>query len=650
MKLKLTAMATALIVALTACDGDDGAAGPTGPQGATGPQGEQGPQGNPGSSGSDGNDAGAGAIFLNQIGRFETGVFDESAAEIVAYDAATQRLFVVNANVGQLDVIDISNPASPSQVGTIDAAANWPEAGEINSVAVSGGVVAAGVQNDADDGAGKLMVYNAADLVFRASVDVGVLPDSVAFSPDGSKVLVANEGEPLGDYSIDPEGSISIVDMSDPSNPVATQLGFGDFNVGGSRAADIDSDVRIFGNFGRTALTVTALTDTDPATITVNDASAVSVGDVFTLGSEEGDPINYWVRGIEANTLTLHDEFDGDSEIVDSGIEGLTVYLHDGQSSVAQDLEPEYVAVSPDGTTAVVTMQENNAIAVVDVNAASIVAIKSLGVKDHNLIGNELDASDEDDKVNIRNWPVKGMFMPDAVAAFERNGQTYYITANEGDAREYDAYVEELRYEDAVDLGIVEGDLLAPEFADRAELGRLLTTLTNDSDANGLLDQAWSFGARSFSIWDASGNLVFDSGSDFALTTAQLLGNNFNNDNDENDGDSRSDAKGSEPEAVAVIDIDERTYAFIGLERVGGVMVYDVSNPFNPQYVQYTTNRDFDFDIETIDDGVAAAGAAGDLGPEGMITISAADSPIGEPLLIVASEVSGTTTIYQIHH
>ena len=142
---------------------------------------------------------------------------------------------------------------------------------------------------------------------------------------------------------------------------------------------------------------------------------------------------------------------------------------------------------------------------------------------------------------------------------------------------------------------------------------------------------------------------MYDSGNQFEVITANLLGDNFNNDNDENDGDSRSDAKGPEPEALAVADIDGRAYAFIGLERTGGIMVYDISNPFNPDFVQYLNNRDFDFAIEDdIDDGGMPAHLAGDLGPEGFTFIATEDSPNGENLLVVASEVSGTVTIYQV--
>jgi Ca2+-binding RTX toxin-like protein len=253
-------------------------------------------------------------------------------------------------------------------------------------------------------------------------------------------------------------------------------------------------------------------------------------------------------------------------------------------------------------------------------------------------VQNALDASDEDGNINIRNWPVQGMYQPDAIATFAVNGETYIVTANEGDARDYDGFSEEVRVADLT----LDPDAFpnADELQAEAALGRLTVTNTlGDPDGDGDFDQLFSFGARSFSIWDSAGNLVFDSGDDFERITAELLPDEFNSDNDENDSlDSRSDAKGPEPEGVVTGVVDGRTYAFIGLERIGGIMVYDVTNPVSPSFVQYINTRDFE--------GNAEAGTAGDLGPEGLVFIAAEDSPTGRPLLAVANEVSGSTTLY----
>lgn len=587
-------------------------------------------------------------ISLTETGRFTSAdnEFDESAAEIVAYDPNSARIFVVNAQQGAVDVLDLSNPANPEKVGTLSAAEYWPESGAINSVSVFDGRVAAAVENRSKTSAGRVQIYASDDLGFLGQVDTGSLPDMLTFTPDGRYILVANEGEPNSDYSIDPEGSVTIIDALNPAEPTAVTVDFRDFNRDGPRAGELPEQVRVFGNFGRTELQVTGFSDHEPASLTVADATAVKPGMWMTIASSEGDPLPYRVASVAGNKITLTTGFDGDTE-AGSADTRLRAYLHDGQSSVAQDLEPEYIAVSPDGTEAWVTLQENNAVAVIDINRAEVKRIIALGTKNHAIPGNELDVSDKDDAVNIRSWPVQGMYMPDTITSAEIAGEVYYLTANEGDAREYDGFVEEIRFADAPLAD--HGAFRLADFSDKAGIGRLLTTLTADTNGNGELDQSLAYGARSFSIWSASGELVADSGNEFEVITARLLGNNFNNDNDENSGDSRSDAKGPEPEAIETAELNGRTYAFIGLERTGGIMVYDISNPAKPDYVQYLNNRDFDYPIEDrIDEGNEPAWAAGDLGPESILFVSAEDAPGDQPLLIVGNEVSGTTTIYGI--
>jgi hypothetical protein len=309
-------------------------------------------------------------------------------------------------------------------------------------------------------------------------------------------------------------------------------------------------------------------------------------------------------------------------------------------ASVEQDFEPEYIAVSHDSKTAWVTLQENNAIAVLDIRNARFTQIVGLGFKDHALAGNALDASDRDGGINIANWPVLGMYQPDGIASFRYRGQTYLITANEGDARDWPGLTEEARVS-ALNLDPAAFPNAA-QLKSNARLGRLTVTRSNgDLDGDGDFDRLFVFGGRSFSIWTASGQQVFDSGDQFEQITAQALPLSFNSNNDANNSfDTRSDNKGPEPEGLAVGEMFGRTYAFIGLERIGGVMVYEITNPFNPRFVQYVNPRDFS--------GDAAAGTAGDLGPEGVLFIPANDSPSHRPLLVVTNEVSGTTTIYQI--
>ncbi|MFM1944183.1 MAG: hypothetical protein RI897_3165 [Verrucomicrobiota bacterium] len=252
---------------------------------------------------------------------------------------------------------------------------------------------------------------------------------------------------------------------------------------------------------------------------------------------------------------------------------------------------------------------------------------------------NGLDASNKDDAINIRPWPVKGMYMPDAIASYKVGRYHFLVTANEGDTRDYDGFSEETAI----------GDLpLDPAFFPNAEplqnkanLGNLLTSVTMGQNPDtGLYEELYSIGARSFSIWTQNGTQVYDSGDDIEWITAAASPDFFNTSNTKNTFDDRSDDKGPEPEGIALGQIGRDTYAFIGLERIGGVVVYNITSPTQPRFIQYINSRDFTADVESPE--------AGDLGPEGLIFVPAEESPNGTPLLVVSNEISGTTRIYQI--
>ena len=525
------------------------------------------------------------------IGRHQTGVYGLSAAEIVEYHSASQRIFVVNARSGKVDIIDanlLGNAAEATvplalnnldKLGELDVAKDVGLSfmGSVNSVSIYGNLLAAAIERG--DAAGNKTQANGYVAFYQlngnetpqylSAVEVGALPDNVVFSHDGKTVLVANEGEPNQDYSIDPEGSVAIIAIAD-GKPAATAtlVTFTEFNQGNARYNEITKDIKINGPM----------------------------------------------------------------------------------ATVAQDLEPEYISVSPDNSRAFVSLQENNAIAVIDIGNAKVAKILPLGLKDYGFDVNKIDASDKDDMVNLQAYAgVYGMYQPDTVASYRWNNADFIVTANEGDSRDYAGFSEEAR---AGDLTL---DPNHPQFAaakDKTQLARLKVTKSmGDDDNDGDYDKIVSFGARSFSIWTADGQQVFDSGSDFERITAALLGNNFNNNNEENKGDSRSDDKGPEPEALVLGKIGQKLYAFIGLERTSGFMMYDVTNPFDVHFVDYVVNRDFDasFSINTDTGEVKGdASLAGDLGPEGMKFVSAEKSPNGQPLLIIGNEVSGTTSVYQI--
>ncbi|WP_422860963.1 choice-of-anchor I family protein [Flagellimonas sp. S174] len=290
-------------------------------------------------------------------------------------------------------------------------------------------------------------------------------------------------------------------------------------------------------------------------------------------------------------------------------------------ADLAADVEPEFLTISNDGTKAWVTLQENNGVAVVNLSTMQIESIIPLGFKDYSLAGNEIDPSNEDGRTELRSVPVFGIYQPDAIAYYSVNGMDYVVTANEGDARDYDGFSEEERMADLIFDETVFPDAETLQLDEN--LGRLQSTTTlGDTDGDGDFDQLYNYGARSFSIWSGQGQLVYDSGNDIAEITLQLTPDAFNG------GDNRSDDKGAEPEAVSILQIGERQILFVGLERNNQVLVYDISNPSFPEFIQILATD-------------------GDVGPEGVLPIAAEDSPTGKDLLVVSNEVSGTVTIYE---
>ncbi|NRB52126.1 MAG: esterase-like activity of phytase family protein [Saprospiraceae bacterium] len=296
--------------------------------------------------------------------------------------------------------------------------------------------------------------------------------------------------------------------------------------------------------------------------------------------------------------------------------------------------KPEGLAILPGGDLAV--LNDND------------FGLAGAGVSDNSTLGiiqfcddNGFDASNRSDAIEIQNWPTLGIYNPDAIRSFSVGGRDYVITANEGDSRDYDGYSEEERVADLV--------LDPTAFPNAAEiqadelLGRLKTTTANgDLDGDGDFDQIYSYGGRSFSIFDKYGNLVYDSGNEFERIIAELDPANFNSTNDENDsGKNRSDDKGPEPEAIEVVVKGDTIYALIGLERQGGIFVYNITDPAHPYYVNYVNNRDFSVEDATTPE-------VGDLGIEDIVYISADDSPTGSPLVVTANEVSGTVTLFGV--
>jgi hypothetical protein len=449
------------------------------------------------------------------------------AAEISAYDETTKKLFTVNnSTANKVDVIDLSDPKKPILLASIEIAN-----GAANSIAAFNGKFAVAYESKSNkQEPGKVVLFNAITYAKIMEITVGALPDMITFSPDGKYILTANEGEPNDTYSLDPNGSVSIIDLS--NNYAVTTLDFSSFST--------------------------------------------QLNTLKTSGFRIANPTN----------------------------------------NFAADIEPEYITISSDSKTAWVTLQENNGVAKIDLSSKTISSIFPLGFKDYNSTSNAIDISDKDLATAFNPWKVKGMFMPDAIANYSINGDTYFITANEGDAREYSAFKDIKRMKDCIldasafpDASVIKAD---------SKLGRLnLVSTMGDTDNDGDLDELVSFGARSFSIWNGNtGSLVFDSKNDLDKRSNDFATYD----------DGRSDDKGAEPESVVVAKMGDKSILFVGLERADTVMIYDITNPASPQYLQ---------SIKTGD------------APEGLLFIPASKSPTKRSLVIVSSEGDGSVKIYQ---
>jgi len=516
-------------------------------------------------------------IELAVLGTYHSGIFAEGGAEIVKYDEKTQRVFSVNAFAAAVDVLDVTDPTQPELFETIDVAATLAAASGFTGVVAGANSVA---------------------------VDKGVLAVAVEADPKTDTGWVAFYHS----------GTLQLINWVE---------------------AGALPDMVVFTPNGQHVLVAN---EGEPNSYgeddSVDPVGSVSIIDVSAVAKGNGNA--------KPSVVTAgFDSFNGQED--DLRAAGVRIFGPGADASM--DFEPEYIAVAPDGRSAYVTLQENNAVAVLDLKTKTFTKVLPLGFKDHSLSANKFDGSDEDGEdddgeINIENWPVFGMYMPDGIAAYKSKGKDYFVTANEGDSRD-DWFEEDARVEDL----ILDSDAFpdADDLQNANFIGRLTVTNTlGDTEGDDDFDELYAFGARSFSIWDADGNLVFDSGDAFEQITADLYGDDFfNSDHEEANFDNRSDNKGPEPEGVAIGEINGRTYAFIGLERIGGIMVYDITSPTAPVFVQYLNNRDFTADPESE--------AAGDLGPEGIDFIPAKDSPIGKPMLAVGNEVSGTTTLYVIN-
>lgn len=460
----------------------------------------------------------------------------EGGAEIAAFDPDSRRLFVV-AGRAAMAVLDLSNPAAPKAVRTVDLSAHGVAA---TSVSARGGRLVVCVQG-APGERGRLVVIQPGSLEVRGTVATGFGPDMVALTFDGERAVVCDEGEPTPDYTIDPPGSITVVDI-DAISVRSMTIGF--------EGVKIPPGVRVYG----------------PG------------------------------------------------------------------ATPAKDLEPEYVAIEQSGRRAYVVLQENNAVAVVDLRGGRVERLLALGWQDHSAPGKGLDPSDRDGGPRIAPWPVRGLFQPDSVAWFTSGGQPMLFMANEGDLRDLEGYSEMTR---VADLKLDPEAFPGHEALQRADaLGRLRVTKTmGDEDGDGDHEALYAVGARSVALFDVEATPIWDSGADLETAVLEAMPRWFNaSDGEDAKPDERSDRSGPEPEGCTIGLYDGKVYGFVGLERPGGVVVYDLTVPAKPKRVAYVNPRE----------------SCGDRSPEGLLFIPAEDAPGSRPLLVVCNEGSGTISVYEV--
>jgi DNA-binding beta-propeller fold protein YncE len=481
------------------------------------------------------------------------GLATPSITEIVAYDRFTNRLFATSG--AGIAVVEFGNGSNLSTSATsISLAGLFGGAlKDVTSVAIDplgrGFGALTAIPNASSSVLGKVVLFDTATGAVLQELDVGYHPDMVTFTPDGSRVLVANEGEPAN--GSDAPGSISVINVS-------SVAGVGD--VSSLSAANVLTTDFSAGNLG-------------PA--------------VPALGSLRINPAN--------------------------------------AATPERDLEPEYITVA--GDKAYVSLQEANAIGVFDLSTHKWIDILQLGT-----IQQTIDASDSENAININDL-VHGLPMPDGIASFQVGSQTYLVTANEGDGRDNSSGFNIPDEARANTTGLVEPG--AANLNNITGIGRLtLSKFDGNIDGDTQIEIPTMFGTRSFSIWNAdTGALVADSGSQFEQITAALVPSLFNSElSKTSEFDKRSDNKGPEPESVVVGESRGRTYAFVGLERTGGLMQFDVSNPSAPRFIDY------------INTGLLHGTAA----PEGLFFIPSWMSPNGQTFVVAAYEGAGGLEVFAV--
>ncbi|MGM9979653.1 MAG: choice-of-anchor I family protein [Clostridium sp.] len=509
--------------------------------------------------------------------------FENKTSELKLQQTARYVSGMTNPDGGVMEIVDYN-----TQTG-------WAYA--INGQ--SGNLTAIAIKDIENKDKVDLLDGNDIDIKSLVQVDGFVYGDmtSVAVSHDGKTLAVAIQAE-----EYDKNGRVALFDCENDGTLTFKQ----------SLEVGVQPDMLTYTNDDKKILTAN---EGEPRKGYEDDA-------VDPKGSVS--IINVQSQEVETVDFTSFDN--KREELVNNGI----ILKKDTAPSV--DLEPEYIAVSD--KNAYISLQEANAIAVLDLNTNKIKDIYSAGYEDYSKVAIDIDKKDE--KYDAKTYEsLRGIRMPDGISVYTVDGVDYLLTANEGDSREWGNYLNE----DERNFGKGKTSPTGKITAENSGLtGKVVFFDTNDYDG---LDSEndYLFGGRSFTIYKIGDNSlteIFTSKNDFESKTSEYIPDYFNCSNDDKTIDDRSGKKGPEAETVITGQIEDKTYAFVGLERIGGIMVYDITEPDKATFVNYINSRDFSSDI------------AGDDSPEGLHFISGEDSLTGQAQLVAAYEVSGTVGVYDI--
>ncbi len=417
----------------------------------------------------------------------------EEGTEIISVQQSTLRAVLSNFSSGEVDVLDVSHPQKLHRIARFSLGLIKGE--ELTSVAFHPMLDLFAAVIDGGNRPGRLEIHSASTGLLVDRVEVGFGPDAVVYSQDGNLLMIANEGEdflfePSNKHFFSPEGSVSMVRLS-PSGHILRHK-----NLDLANMTNVEGFVVTHG--GRFM----------EREIDWNGDGVIS------------KKMDFDGNGVIEKKKVLLGQFEG-RDVFGNETKGERKILIPIKTHSPALLEPEYIAIDPDATTAYVTLQENDGVAVIDLINEQAVRYHGLGATRHKT------------DTHAEGWvkfdqDMTGLREPDGITLIA-NGR-YFVTADEGDT---------------------------------------------ESESDNKVGQALA-GGRTISVFDAkTGDLIGDTGNQLdEIAFAHGLY-----------PDQRSTRKGSEPEMLVSFDLEGTPWIAVGMERAGAVVLISVADPKQPKVV-----------------------------------------------------------------